>query len=222
MSNSNSTHSSRNAAVSAAGKGIQPTPAFDPQRSNAFQRALDRLSHSDGKDQGNGSTQIARDASAGKLRLDDQKNAGGEQQFGDDSDQRDDIQASLGAGGAAVLRAGKVAAMPQSAPELPPEHLNRIAAAIQELVVQGGNAQYHLQLAAGTATISGAVLGQDAAGKLTVQLIANAVLPPTAIQQLQQRLADRLKDRNLRLGLIKVSDGNPEPKVEGRDRQGKA
>jgi hypothetical protein len=216
MSISNPTNSSRQAGPAAPSSGVRPVAGFDPQRSNAFQRELDRLSRSDRDDQSDNAAQSARDPSANKQRLDDQKNAGGQPQSGDDSDQRDDIQAPLGAGGFSVPRAGKLAAMAQTTPELPPEHLSRIAAAIQELVAQGGNAHYHLQLPAGTATIYGAVLGQDATGRLTVQLMANAVLPPAAIQQLQQRLQDRLKDRNLRLGLISASEEAVEPQVEGR------
>ena len=83
--------------------------------------------------------------------------------------------------------------------------------------MQGGNAQYHLQLPAGNATINGAVLGQDAGGRLTVQLLANAVLPPAAIQQLQQRLFEKLKDRNLRLGLVSASHGETGQRVESRN-----
>jgi hypothetical protein len=207
MSSSNPTQPTRHGAPAASTHGSRPIATFDAQRSNAFQRELDRLNRNDRNDN---AAQSQGNPSTGKQRPEDQQNAGGEHQFADDRDQRDDIQASLSANGFSLARSGKIAAMSQAAPELPPEHLNRIAAAIQELVVQGGNAKYHLQLPAGSATINGAVLGQDAGGRLTIQLIANAVLPPAAIQQLQQRLFERLKNRNLRLGLISERNGKVE------------
>jgi hypothetical protein len=214
MSSSNPTQQSRPSAPAAPAPVARPVAGFDAQRSNAFQRELDRLTR---QDKGDDAEPAAHDPAGNKQRLDNQKDSFGQQQFGDERDQREDGQASLTASGFAAARAGKVAAMAQAAPELPPEHLNRIAAAIQELVVQGGNAHYHLQLPAGTATINGAVLGQDAGGRLTVQLLANAVLPPAAIQQLQQRLFEKLKNRNLRLGQISASQGETGQRVENRN-----
>lgn len=219
MSNSKPTNPIRHAAPAAPTHNSRPTAGFDAQRSNAFQRELDRLSRIDRDGRDDDTAQSAQESSTSRLRLEDQKNAGGQQQFADDGEQRDDIQASLALTGFATARAGKIAALSPAAPELPHKHLNRIAAAIQELAAQGGNARYHLQLPASTATINGAVLGQDAAGRLTVQLIANAVLPPAAIQQLQQRLMEKLKDRNLRVSVIGSSDAKPDRRVENRDPQ---
>ncbi len=213
MSNSNPIVHSKHSAPATAASGNRPIAAFDAQRSNAFQRELDRLSRNQGEGD---AAPSGRNPSTSRQRLKEQKNAGDERQFAEDPNQRDDVQASLTASGFATARAGKIAAMAQAAPELPPEHLSRIAAAIQELVAKGGNAQYHLQLPAGSATIQAAILGQDASGRLTVQLIANGVLPPAAIQQLQQRLAERLKDRNLRLGLVSESDGKSKSGQKGR------
>lgn len=83
----------------------------------------------------------------------------------------------------------------------PPEHLARIAAALQALIDNGGTGEFHLQLPVGPTAVEGAVIGRDPTGRIQIQLQANAVLPPAALQKLQSALAERMKDRMGKLGV---------------------
>jgi hypothetical protein len=123
-----------------------------------------------------------------------------------------DRDESSGGGGGAVQTAtdfAKAVAMASiSKPDaMPDAQLARIIAALEELVDKGGTAEYQLTLPAGATTIEGAVIGRDPTGKLNIQLLANAAIPPAAIQQLQTALRMRLNYKKAELGKLDVSYG---------------
>jgi hypothetical protein len=118
-----------------------------------------------------------------------------------------------GAGGGGLapvaIEFARTVALAQATPvdTVPPEHLARIIAALEELVENGTTAEYQVSLPAGPTTIEGAVLGRDPTGKLNIQLIANAVIPAAALQQLQTALRQRMANHKGQLGKLDVSYG---------------
>ena len=109
----------------------------------------------------------------------------------------------------AMFRAGKLANTQKiSAPELPAEHLARIAAAIQELANNGVNASYQLQLPLGNTMIEGAILGRDATGNLAIQLISSGPLSSGQAAQLREELLRRLEKKRLKIAQLELSSGH--------------
>ncbi len=206
------------------------SPAFNRnttdtvRQSNAFQRELDKASNkaeSKNDKEAEKESKAERQPEEGKSRIgrDD-----GESSGKGDSDQNSQPDMATAEGFALLMaqtaRPSKVMATAMTAPEIPPEHLARMAAAIQEMADKGVTARYQLSLPAGPAMIEGAILGQDPAGRISVQLMANAAMPPAMISQLQQSLAQRLRERKLRLGEIeiKTAEQAPQRKSDGGER----
>ena len=98
-----------------------------------------------------------------------------------------------------------MAAAPTAPPEAPPAHLDRIAAAIAELSGKDVDVHFQLSLPMGNTQIESALIGRDAMGRLSVQLTANAVLPPEQMAKMSAELSRRLRDKKLRIGDIGFS-----------------
>jgi FAD/FMN-containing dehydrogenase len=124
----------------------------------------------------------------------------------DDSQREGSAEGGGGAANIASDFARSLAlAQTQATSEIPPEHLARMLAAIEEMVDKGVMAEYQLSLPAGPTTIEGAVLGRDPSGKLHVQLLANAPVGAAVMQQLQNALRQRLATRKGAFGRVEVS-----------------
>jgi hypothetical protein len=177
----------------------QRSPVDTQRQGNAFQQEMDRLSRDSASEEKN-SPEAAR---AEKAKITDDPDTSG----GSSEQEQREATGNTAIGGHAAFRSAMVKA-PASvdAPTVPSEHLDRIAAAIHELTANGVEANYQLKLPAGQAMIDGAVLGRDAAGRITIQLLASAAIPPGMVQILQQGLTQRLRERQLRLGKIGVSE----------------
>ena len=78
--------------------------------------------------------------------------------------------------------------------------LDRIAAAIAEVVKTGADPEVHLSLPLGAYRIEGAVLGRDLAGQINISLIPGSAVPPTVAVQWSEQLSERLVRRQLRIG----------------------
>jgi hypothetical protein len=180
----------------------EPAQRDDPQirqKSEAFRDRLEKLTLSES---GDAQSKDSLDEKSG------QDNAAVRQWKSKDEHDRHD-----GYGGGATANAStefaRSVAMAQAtlAEALPSEQLARIVAALEELIETGANAEYQLSLPAGATTVEGAVIGRDPTGKLHIQLLANAAIPPAAIQQLQAALRQKLTRKNAALGKISVQVG---------------
>jgi hypothetical protein len=98
-----------------------------------------------------------------------------------------------------------MATAPAAPPEAPPAHLDRIAAAIAELSGKDVDVHFQLNLPMGNTQIESALIGRDAMGRLSVQLTANAVLPPEQMAKMSAELSRRLREKKLRIGDIGFS-----------------
>lgn len=117
-----------------------------------------------------------------------------------------------------VLAAEAKPALVKAAPaEPPPEHLDRIAAAIAELSGKDIDMRFQLNLPFGAGQVDTALIGRDAMGRLTVQLASNAVLPPEVMTKMSNELARRLRERKLRIGDVGFleNDQPVQPKQSG-------
>ncbi|MGL5837622.1 MAG: hypothetical protein ACRCY3_03885 [Sphingorhabdus sp.] len=180
------------------------TPADNGRQSALFQRELEKLGKP-GKPEESGETRGKDEMAAkgGKGAIDDQ-----DRRHGSDDNQRHHGELPADFLINAAFRAAKANAMQApSAPELPAEHLARIAAAIQELVAGGATADYQLQLPLGNAMLQGAVVGRDGGGNLAIQLIASGTLSPQHAAQLRSELLRRMEERRLRVASLAISTG---------------
>lgn len=184
------------------------TPADNGRQSALFQRELDRLGKSDPKKDGDKSeTGAATSEKPAKGSIDERE----EQNGGEDRGGRHFADLPSDAMTSALFRAAKVSASQAAfGPELPAEHLARIAAAIQELVANGATANYQLQLPLGNAVVQGAVLGRDASGNLAIQLIASGAISPQHTAQLRNELIRRMERKRLKIASLEVSTGQAE------------
>lgn len=215
MSSTSASSGDKPALQTAASRPLPARTPTDTARQNgSFQRELDRLSKTEQKKDAD--KKDRSDDNLGGKRLDrlsekarrDPGSDTGEQQGGELPSDR-----MTGA----LLRAGKVTAPPSfSGPDIPAEHLARIAAAIQELASSGANADFHLQLPAGSGMIQGAVLARDARGQLAIQLISAGNMAPHLAAQLRSDLVRRLQKKRLLIGSCKVTTGT----VFSRNRTG--
>ncbi len=89
--------------------------------------------------------------------------------------------------------------------EVPPAHLERMASAIQELHSKDTNAQYQLHLPLGPTYVESAIMGQDAQGRISIQLLTPAILPPQLMASLSNLLTLRLRQKDLRVGEVKFT-----------------
>ncbi len=187
------------ARPSASNSPALRSPLDTQRQGNAFQQKMDSLSRDSEAEEKSGSPEAGRE----KAKIIEERESGN----GQSEQEQREAAGNTAAGGHASFRAIMVKAPAKiEAPMLPPEHLDRIAAAIHELTANGVEASFQLKMPAGQAMIDGAVLGRDAAGRITIQLIANAAIPPGMVQQLQQGLTQRLREKQLRLGKIGVSE----------------
>lgn len=178
------------------------SPADTGRQSALFQRELDRAGKPDSKKDGD-KTEAASDK-PDKSRIDERESKSGSENGGG----RHFSELPSDAMTSALFRAAKVtASQTASAPELPAEHLARIAAAIQEMAASGATANYQLQLPLGNALIQGAVLGRDASGNLAIQLIASAAVSPQHAAQLRSELIRRMERKRLKLASLAISTG---------------
>ncbi len=196
MSMTSGTSTTKADAPKAKSREANPRdPLQDAKKGKDFGERMDRLSQADGKDAKAGAVEQGNGSKGPVKRRED------------DSDRRD----GFGGGNAASTASdfARTLAMAQASPPdaMPPEHLARIVAALEELAEQGANAEYQLSLPAGATMVEGAVIGRDPTGKLTVQLLANAAIPVAALQQLQTALRQRLAGRTLQLGKLTVQSG---------------
>jgi hypothetical protein len=189
-----------------AAPSAQPRTSTDNGRQSAlFQRELDRLSKPDPKKDGEGSeASEATTKRSAKGSIDEREG----RENNEDRGGRHFADLPSDAMTSALFRAAKVSAsQAPSAPELPAEHLARIAAAIQELVANGATANYQLQLPLGNAMVQGAVLGRDASGNLAIQLIASGSVSPQHAAQLRSELIRRMERKRLKIASLEVSTG---------------
>lgn len=104
------------------------------------------------------------------------------------------------------LRGGPIQVQALAAPaEALPAHIERMASAIQELHTKGSTADYQLKLPLGPTHIESVILGQDAQGRINIQLQSAAILPPQVIAQMSSLLAHRLRQKDLRVGDVKFT-----------------
>ncbi len=189
----------------------QRTPADTFRQNNMFRKELDRLAKPDNKSEaekndGNDKTDEAENPSGMRRQssLDGHGRRGGR----GDSDEQRGGEFLSDAMTNAMFRVGKMSNMQKiSAPELPAEHLARIAAAIQELASNGANASYQLQLPLGNMVIEGAILGRDASGNLAIQLISSGSLSPGQAAQLREELMRRLEKKRLKIAQLELTTG---------------
>ena len=74
-----------------------------------------------------------------------------------------------------------------------PAHIEKMAAAIQELSAKGVDTRFTLELPLGNMNIQSAVLGRDASGQIAIQLQADGLMPPAMLSRLSAELAQRLR-----------------------------
>lgn len=187
------------------------TPSDSGRQSALFQRELDRLGKSDANKEGERTGTTADKSENCNIDEREGEKGGQEQNSRHFSELPSDAMAS------AIFRAAKMTAtqMP-SAPQLPAEHLARIAAAIQELVANGATASYQLQLPLGNMLIQGAVLGRDAKGHLAIQLLAAGNMSPDQLAQLRSDLMRRMERKRLKIASLEVNASlTSEPRREG-------
>jgi hypothetical protein len=184
------------------------TPTDSGRQSVIFQRELDRASRSDPKRADErGETKETASNRRARGDIDEQEGRHG----GSDHDGRPTVELPSDAMISAAFRTAKIIAnQATSAPELPAEHLARMAAAIQELATNGATANYHLQLPLGSVLLQGAVLGRDASGHLAIQLIASGTLTPQQTAQLRSELIQRMEKKRLKISSVAVTSGQNE------------
>jgi hypothetical protein len=182
------------------------TPADSGRQSALFQRELERQSKPDPNRDSEKGEGTAKRPEKGDIDEYDGQHGGEEKRDQHFSHLPSDAITS------ALFRAAQVSASQAVAapPEMPAEHLARIAAAIQELVASGATANYQLQLPLGNMVISGAILGRDATGNLAIQLIASATLTPQQAAILRSDLARRLERKRLKIASLNVTGGGTE------------
>lgn len=171
-----------------------------------FRKELDRMSKPEQKDEGEkkGEKQKASNAATlgRQVNLEGRGRRGGQSDNGEQQSSGTLSDAMTNA----LFRAEKLVGMQKiSAPQLPSEHIARIAAAIQELANTGVNASYRLQLPLGSGTIEGAVLGRDANGQLAIQLISSASLSVDSAAQLRNDLMRRFEKKRMKIALLNVT-----------------
>ncbi len=201
-------------------------PVTNETQSNAFARELNRLE----RKQDDGDKPKNNDAD--KAEENNEAAAGPKAQAGGhnrksglekDSDRRDDAGYTLDAAIANKIHAGKMAFTAKVlAAEVPPAHLEKIAAAIAELTTKGADAQFQLNLPMGSTMIEGAILGRDASGRIMVQLLSPSILPPQLASQLSADLARRLQDKKLKLGGVTFSKSFAEKSGQAVTQKGAA
>ncbi len=99
--------------------------------------------------------------------------------------------------------AGMAMASPIAADAVLQAQIDRMAAAIAETHGTQASSNYAVHFAEGTAPVAAALISKDAAGALIVQLVgpASGMLPGEQ-QRLAKDLADRLRQRKLRLASV--------------------
>jgi hypothetical protein len=190
------------------------TPADTGRQNSLFQRELDRLLKPDQKKEANKKDKIENDPRSQRSDHPDEKSRRG---FGNDAGEQQGGEVPFDRIVGAPLRTAKITSpLNLSAPEMPPEHLARIAAAIQELASKGADASYHLQLPAGSSIIEGAVVARDAKGQLVIRLMCPGGLAPHLTAQLRNELVRRFDKKRLRIGGFEVIDGSNSRRVKSR------
>jgi hypothetical protein len=202
------------AAAQSANPAAFRTPIDSGRQSANFQRELDRVNKSDPKKDGENAESkeaASNKPTKGAIEERDSQQGGGEQEGRYLAELPSDALIS------AAFRAAKVTAtQAATAPELPAEHLARMAAAIQEMAANGVTANYQLQLPMGSAILQGAVLGRDGAGNLAIQLIASGMLTAQQTTQLRNELMQRLEKKRLKVSSVAVTADQSDAKKEAQ------
>jgi hypothetical protein len=190
---------------SSASNGGQPRTDNNKQ-GTAFARELNRLERKE--DAQDRQKKGSDNADETDLKHGPAVRAGpqGKTGFANDRDRRDDAGLTQDVLIANAIRGAKQSFVAKTSPaDVPPPHLEKIAAAIAELSAKGVEAHYQLSLPMGPTMIDGAILARDASGRMMIQLLCPAILPPLQAKQLAADLARRLLDKKMRLGEIAFS-----------------
>jgi hypothetical protein len=190
----------------------QRSPADTVRQNGMFRKELDRLAKPEEKserEKKNGSEKADETENPSGMRRQSGLEGRGRRGGKGDGDEQKGGEFLSDAMTNAMFRAGKLANMQKiSGPELPAEHLARIAAAIQELASNGVNTSYQLQLPLGNALIEGAILGRDANGNLAIQLISSGSLSSGQAAQLREELLRRLEKKRIKIVQLELSTGH--------------
>lgn len=190
------------------------TPTDTGRQNNLFQRELDRLSKPDQKKDADKKDKTDNDSRGQRTERLSEK---ARREFGSDTGEQQGGDVPSDRATSTLFRSAKIASPASvSGPELPAEHLARIAAAIQELASKGADASYHLDLPAGDSLIEGAVLARDTKGQLVVQLMCPGGLAPHIAAQLRNELVRRFDKKRLRIGTLEVMNGSMSDSVKSR------
>ncbi len=179
-------------------------PPAATEKRQAFAERLERLERSNADKSSPDRPTQEQSVSAQKR---DRNGSGGQQ---DNGQSTGDDKPTVTIGGdpqaTAALRNQKIGFVPISAAaEVPPAHLERMAAAIQELSANGANAEFQINLPLGPTQVETVILGRDAQGRIAVQLMLGAFVPPAVMNQLAGSLAHRLRQRDVRVGDVKFT-----------------
>jgi hypothetical protein len=124
--------------------------------------------------------------------------------FGDDTQSM--MAANIDRVSSADIRGAKLSFAPvNSLPEYPAAHLEKIAAAIQELSGKGVNAEFTLNLPLGPTHAQSVILGRDVQGRIMLQIISATRLPDHIMTGLSADLSKRLQKKLLRVGEVRFS-----------------
>lgn len=192
----------------------------------SFERSLERLAQTDGRaDAGSGA--------ASARSIDDRPErdtGGGSDQRGDRDEDSGDPKGTEVQGAARtpapINAANFTPPVVVAAPMLSPDQLaalQRMAAAIAEVAKGGIDARMTVEFGASNHLASGAILGRDARGAMTIHIVnATAHLPPAVVQMLRADLMQRLLRRKLNVAGVDFLDASTltEAAVRRDDKQG--
>lgn len=135
------------------------------------------------------------------------------QGLGERGDAAMPLRAGAGGINAATAQQTKASAEPL------PAHLEKMAAAIQELAGRGLNAQFQLQLPMGAMSVESVILARDGAGRIAIQLQGQGQLPATVMNRVAADLAYRLKQKKLRVASVEFAPMQS-PMLPGQQAKG--
>ncbi|MFC4293077.1 hypothetical protein ACFOWX_11690 [Sphingorhabdus arenilitoris] len=187
-------------------------PAATQERQNLFKKSLDRqagkMDDKKNPDAKEDAKKIMQHPQGGRLK--DEREAGGER-----------ADAAMPVRSAAADLSVATAQQAQPGGEPLPAHLEKMAAAIQELAGRGLNAQFQLQLPMGAMSVESVILARDGAGRLAIQLHGQGQLPATIMNRVAADLAHRLKQKKLRIASVEFAQMQP-GKLPGHPAKGQA
>lgn len=202
-----------NGGSSAPNANMAPVESREVGRNRlSFERSLERLAQSDGRaDSGS--------SAAGSHSIDerpDRDTGGGSDQRGDRDEDSGDPKASEAQGAARpaapINAANFTPPVIAAAPMLSPEQLatlQRMAAAIAEVAKGGIDARMTVEFGANNQLASGAILGRDARGGMTIHIVnASAYLSPAVTQMLRADLMQRLLRRKINVAGVDFLDAS--------------